>query len=218
MSLAARLFALPVRTAEMDPRGASGELFAVEEAALARAVPKRRREFLAGRICARRAMAALGEPSAPIPQGEDRAPVWPQGLIGSITHTDTWCAAAVARRADGVQALGLDVESAEPLRLDLLRIICRSEERAFIRKQPAAERGLLGKLVFSAKESAFKCQYALSRRMLGYHAMSIRVDLAARRFVATFHEAALPFARGDELEGVLLVERGYVMTAVALPH
>jgi 4'-phosphopantetheinyl transferase EntD len=218
MNLAPRLLGLPIRTAEMDPRASTGALFPVEEASVARAVPKRRSEFIAGRTCARRAMAALGERAVAIPQGVDRAPVWPDGLVGSITHTDTWCAAAVARRSDGVRALGLDVESDEPIRMELARIICRPEERAFIRAQPAAQRGRLTKLLFSAKESAYKCQYALSGRMLSYHAMRIDLDLPARRFTAVFQVDAAPFAAGDELSGELLVDSGYLMTAVALAH
>lgn len=216
--LASRLLAPPIRTAEMDPRAADAALLPGEEAAVARAVDKRRREFIAGRTCARQAMAALGEMPAPILQGEDRAPVWPEGLVGSITHTGTWCAAAVARAADGIRALGLDIEPAEPIQTELLRIICLPEERAFLEAQPADQRGLLGRLVFSAKESAFKCQYALSRAMLAYHAMRIDLDLPAQRFVAVFQRDANPFASGDELQGRLLVSGGYILTAVALTH
>ncbi len=216
--LASRLLAPPIRTAEMDPRAADAALLPGEEAAVARAVDKRRREFIAGRTCARRAMAALGEPPAPIPQGEDRAPVWPEGLVGSITHTGTWCAAAVARAADGIRSLGLDIEPAEAIQSELLRIICLPEERAFLAAQPADQRGLLGRIMFSAKESAFKCQYALSRAMLAYHAMRIDLDLPAQRFVAVFQRDAAPFSSGDELQGRLLVSEGYVLTAVALAH
>ncbi len=214
--LASRLLAPPVRTAEMDPRAADGALFPGEEIAVARAVDKRRREFIAGRTCARRAMAALGELAAPIPQGEDRAPVWPEGLVGSITHTDTWCAAAVARTADGVRALGLDIEPAEPIQTELLHIICLPEERAFLDGQPVELRGLLGRMVFSAKESAFKCQYALSRTLFAYHGMLIHLNVPAQRFLAVFQHDAGPFGSGDELQGRLLVDAGYIMTAVAL--
>jgi 4'-phosphopantetheinyl transferase EntD len=144
--------------------------------------------------------------------------VWPEGLVGSITHTDTWCAVAVARVADGFRALGLDIEPAEPIQSELLRIICLPEERAFLDEQPADQRGLLGRLVFSAKESAFKCQYGLSRAMFAYHGMRIDLDLPAQRFVAVFQRDAGPFAAGDELQGRFLVAEGYIVTAVALAH
>jgi len=58
----------------------------------------------------------------------------------------------------------------------------------------------------------------LSGRMLSYHAMRIDLDLPARRFTAVFQVDAAPFAAGDELSGELLVDSGYLMTAVALAH
>lgn len=214
--LASRLLGPPIRTAEMDPRAADGTLFPGEEAAVARAVEKRRREFIAGRSCARRAMGALGEAPAPIFQGEDRAPVWPEGLVGSITHTDTWCAAAVARAADGFQALGLDIEFAEPIPSELLRTICLPEEQDFLDSRPAGERGLLSKVIFSAKECAYKCQYTLSRAFLDFHAMRVYPDLSGGGFVAVFQRDAGPFISGDELRGRLVVDQGYIMTAMTL--
>lgn len=213
--LAARLLPFPVRTAEMDPRMAAGELLPGEERAVARAVESRRREFSAGRACARKAMAALGAQAAPILQGEDRAPIWPEGLVGSITHTESWCAAAVARTEDGIGAIGLDVEPAEPLDPALLRIICVAEERALLDARPE-ERGVLGRLIFSAKESAYKCQYPRSRTLLGFHAMHIELDEPAKRFKAVFRKDVAPFARGDALEGRYLLEQGFLMTAVTL--
>ena len=216
MTLSSRLFGPLIRTAEMDPGHADEQLLPGEQAAIANAVEKRRREFIAGRSCARRAMAALGEPPMPILQGEDRAPIWPPGLVGSITHTDSRCAAAVARIADGFQSLGLDIEPATPMATDLLHITCVPEERAYLDAQGATQRGLLGKVMFSAKESAYKCQYAVSREFLDFQAMRIYPDLAGGHFVAVFLRNAGPFVCGTELRGLLLVDQGYVMTAITL--
>ena len=215
--LAARLLAFPVRTAEMDPRMAQeDDLLPGEEQAIARAVPSRRREFSAGRACARQAMRALGARALSIPQGEDRAPVWPDGLVGSITHTHAWCAAAVARTDDGIRAIGIDVEPAEPLDSALLRMICVEEERRALAARPTAQRGLLGRLVFSAKESSYKCQYQLSRTLIGFHAMHIVLDESAQRFSAVFRKEVAPFAEGDALQGRYVIDRGFLMTAVTL--
>lgn len=216
MTLVARLFGQLIGTAEMDPCAAGDALFPGEQAAIHSAVEKRRREFIAGRTCARRAMAALGEGPAPILQGKDRAPIWPPGLVGCITHTDTWCAVAVARIADGFQSLGLDIEPAAPIKPELLRVICLPEERAHLDSQPAAERGLLGRLIFSAKECAYKCQYPLSRTFLDFHALRVYPDLPGGGFVAVFQRDAGPFALGDELHGRLLVDQGYILTAMTL--
>ena len=218
MTLASRLFGPLVRTSEMDPSTADSALFPGEQAAIVHAVEKRRREFVAGRTCARRAMAALGEDPAPILQGEDRAPIWPKGLVGCITHTDTRCAVAIARVADGFRSLGLDIEPAVPLRTELLRIICLPEERAYLDDLSVEERGLLGKVIFSAKECAYKCQYPLSRAFLDFHAMRVYPDLAGGGFVAVFQRDASPFASGDALQGQLVVDQGYIMTAITLTN
>jgi len=216
MTLASRLFDPLIRTAEMDPSTADDALLPGEEAAIVHAVDKRRREFIAGRTCARRAMAALGARPAPILRGKDRAPMWPLGLVGCITHTDTRCAVAVARAADGFRSLGLDIEPATGIKPELLRIVCLPEERAYLDAQPAGERGLLSKMIFSAKECAYKCQYPLSRAFLDFHAMRVHLDPAGGGFVAVFQRDAAPFVSGDELHGRLVVDQGYIMTAIAL--
>lgn len=216
MTLASRLFCSLVGTAEMVPDSAEEGLFPGEHAAIAGAVDKRKREFVAGRICARKAMAAIGEPPAAILQGKDRAPIWPQGLVGCITHTSTRCSVAVARIADGIQSVGLDIEPAIPLKPELLRIICVPEERAYLESRGEGERNFLGKVMFSAKECAYKCQYALSRTFLDFHAMRLFLDVEGGAFVAVFQRDATPFASGDELQGRFLVDQGFIMTAMTL--
>ena len=57
-----------------------------EAPAIARAIPKRQAEFAAGRRAARAALTTLGHPAQAIPVGDRRAPIWPQGTVGAITH------------------------------------------------------------------------------------------------------------------------------------
>src|ERR1700720_1454604 len=76
---------------------------------LRHATQKRQREFLAGRWCAKQALQCLGAGSTHVAIAEDRAPIWPGGVVGSITHTGDFAAAAVAWAAD-VAALGIDSE------------------------------------------------------------------------------------------------------------
>ena len=70
---------------------------------MANAVPKRIQEFADGRLCARRALEEFGVTNFPIRMARDRQPVWPDSLIGSITHTAGLCAAVVAERASGLR-------------------------------------------------------------------------------------------------------------------
>ena len=98
-----------VALAITDPQGTPPPPFADELACLSpSAVNKRQREFAAGRAAAHTAMANLGVPPQAILNGDDRAPIWPEGLTGSITHT-RGCAIAIVARNSDVRALGIDV-------------------------------------------------------------------------------------------------------------
>lgn len=153
-----------------DPRDPEQGLFPQEVSTIARAVPKRRREFAAGRRAARAAMAELGLPPEPILRGKQREPLWPEGIAGSIAHCDTLCIAAVSRAH---RSLGLDIEPATPLAADLEDVVCTPAERAWLDTQPAATRGLHAKQIFSAKEAVYKAQYPLTGRMIGFEEVDI---------------------------------------------
>lgn len=213
-SALARLFDPEVRVAAGDPRHDWAEVLPGEEAGLARATAARRREFRAGRALAREAMAALGLPARPIPAGPDRAPQWPPGVAGAISHSADLCIAAIARMDDGIVALGLDIEPAEPLDPGLVAEICTPGEAAWLAVRP--QPGLLARAIFSAKECAYKAQYPLSGAVLGFHAMSVALDLSAGRFRARFEAAAGPFAAADEIEGRILIAGGHILTGLTL--
>ena len=155
----ATLFAplLPPTTAFATlPTAAAHSLFPVEEAAVARAVAKRQRTFAAGRACARRALGL----DVAIEVGAGGAPIWPAGFVGSITHTDD-DAAAVASRA--MRAIGIDLESfAHAARVpDLIATVATPRDTL-----PAHDR--VAALVFSAKESIYKCLYPLGGHMIDF--------------------------------------------------
>lgn len=216
MSPLAGIFDADVRVAEGDPRADWGGPLPGEEAAIAKASPARRREFLAGRALARQAMIGLGLPARPIPAGEDRAPVWPDGSTGSISHCADWCAAAAARTDDGYVSIGLDIEPALPLDADLIGEICTQADLDGLALQPGWFRGVLARAIFSAKECAYKCQYPLSGTLLDFQAMSICLEPDSATFVARFEVDVAPFARGAELGGRMLIGNGHIVTGMAL--
>ena len=209
-----RLLGPNVETEEMDPHTIQGRLLKAEQEAVDGAAHTRIEQFTAGRLCSRIALGRLGvAATTPIPRGEDRAPIWPPGFIGSISHTDTWCAAAVARTED-IRSLGIDLESATPLKEALLKRVCTPKERDWLHQLPAP--GATGKIVFSAKEAVYKCQYPLSNRFLGFHA--VEVELGDDSFEAVFQQEAGGFQPGDVISGHYLVEEGLVATACELPR
>lgn len=127
-----------VVTMEADPRACRRDadaLFPEERSYIERAVAKRRREFTTGRLLARTALEKLGIEAQPIGRGSDRSPVWPSDTVGLISHTDSWCAVAVARSTD-VLALGIDVENDAPLLARLLEIVCVPQELEWLSSHP----------------------------------------------------------------------------------
>ncbi len=216
MRLLDGLFDARISLAHADPRADWPAVMPVEEASLQRAVEARRREFRAGRTLARQAMLTLGSPPAPVAVQADRSPAWPDGLVGNISHCDDLCIAAVGRIDHGWLAIGVDVEARAELPPELVAEVCGREEQNWLAGLPARDRGVFARLIFSAKECAYKCQHTLSRRLLDFDALTIRVDLATGQFVARFRQGVTPFAAGDELVGRYRMDTDHIVTAMAL--
>jgi 4'-phosphopantetheinyl transferase EntD len=201
------------------PEGVEAEVAALhpqEAACIVRVGEKRRREFAAGRVAARRALARLGIEGYPLLADPDRVPRWPEGVVGSISHCTGCCAVAVARRG-AILSLGLDVERSEPLEEALLARICTPGERERAASRTPPEGADWGKLVFSAKESAYKCYFPLARTLLGFQDMEIDFSADAARFSARLLRAAAPGAGGARrFEGRLAWTRELVFAGVVL--
>jgi 4'-phosphopantetheinyl transferase EntD len=220
--LARKLFEQDVLLAEADPASFEGVLFPSEEAQITAAVEKRRREFVTGRSLARRLLPMLGIEDAVIVNGADRAPLWPTGAVGSISHTRGYCGVVIAS-SNVYAALGLDVEQADPLRAPLVRSITRAEERVYLDGLPEVSRFVVAKAIFSAKEAAYKAQYVLSQTFLGFSAMRIEFDdvlvggADPAPFRAIFMEdAGEVFRVGDVLRGSVRIDEGLVCCGVSI--
>lgn len=158
-------------------------LFDAEHAQVARAVPKRRNEWAAGRRLARRLLSELEIAPAPLLAGRDRAPRWPDGIVGSIAHTRDLCTVAVAR-AGKVRALGIDVENPAALQATLWPSILTPSEQAWLRRQPEAEQERWAMVIFSAKEALYKAQYGITQTMVDFREADITLFPHERRFEA----------------------------------
>jgi 4'-phosphopantetheinyl transferase EntD len=178
-----------------------------EAAVVARAIPTRQAEFAAGRAAARRAMCALGHPDAPISAAQNRAPIWPRGISGSIAHAAGIAIAALRRGAP----LGIDIEPDQTLDPDLWPVICQPDELAAL---PFQDRGHYVRIVFSAKEAAYKAQFPKTGAIIGFDALSVRLTTAG--FVARFRRPVGSFAAGHEIHGRLARQQGLILTGVAL--
>jgi 4'-phosphopantetheinyl transferase EntD len=184
-------------------------MFSDEAAAVASAGAERRREFGTVRWCARKALRQLGVPAVPILPGGDRAPRWPVGVVGSMTHCEGYRAAVVARSGE-LCGVGIDAEPHAALPTDMLDLVLRDEERARLRTLAGAEPGRhWDRIVFCAKEAVYKAWFPLTGRWLDFDDVSVTAHLDG-----TF-EALLLGAGRHDLEGRSKVDRGLILAAMA---
>ncbi len=195
-------------------------LFPAEEAVIAQAVDKRRREFATARACARAALAELGLPPAPIVPGVRGAPQWPAGVVGSITHCAGYRASAVARDRD-VVTVGLDAEPHDDLPPGVLAVVASSGEQARLAALAAVQPQVCwDRLLFSAKESVYKAWFPLTLRWLNFEDACVDFDRAAQTFTARLLVDG-PVVNGAALtgfDGRWLVRDGLIATAIVIPR
>jgi 4'-phosphopantetheinyl transferase EntD len=190
------------------------ELLAAENDAAAKMRAGRLREFAHGRACARRALHELGIRPCPIPVGDSRAPVWPDRVVGSISHCGSHAAAVVAFRSE-VQGLGVDLELRESLDRPLLTMVCRAEE---LRCLESSDTGIiLDKLFFSAKESLFKCVWPELQQFIDFQEIEILLNLAENTYTAVSHSPQLPDALINRIRGRYVQTSELIITAAYLP-
>ena len=194
------------------------DLVGAEQAAAANFSEQRRRHFAHGRYCARRALAGLGVGPVSIGVGASREPLWPPGIVGSITHSTDLAAAAVCRD-DVLVGLGIDCEQADRLDASVIKRVCRADELAALEE---AGFGLEDAVVlFSAKESVYKCIWPTVRRFVDFLDVSITLDRNAGRFVVAAASEGLDADVLSSIDGRWVMDAGRVYTAAcraARPH
>jgi len=202
-----------VVTAVANNTDCSKRLFPEERAAITGA--KRRREYASVRVCAREAMDEIGVAPTAILNAADRSPVWPNGVVGSLTHNDDYCAAAVARKGQ-IVSVGIDLEQDAVLTEELWDSVCTVSELAWLHRHPVDLRGRLAKILFSAKESFFKCWYPVHHRFLEFQDVALSVDMQAGVFSVDLLRCDLGVHDVACWHGKIASSAGYLLTAVVL--
>lgn len=181
-------------------------LYPEERVAVQDAIERRQREFATGRALARRLIADLGVTPGAIPRGVQRQPVWPVGVVGSLTHAESVAVAAVAT-SDSCRSLGVDLELTDRVGQELYPKLFRPAERSFI----GDDRRLAG-LVFSAKEAGYKATHALAPRFVSFRDAEISIDLDQQRFGFRYLGDHPPSAIMEEGVGHYLFCGPYVLS------
>lgn len=218
--LVARLFPDDIATAEQAGEGDPSTLLPAEALHVRGAVLKRVREFAAGRACARDALARFGIDGFALLAADDRRPIWLEGIVGSITHTEGFSGAAVASRLR-FRSVGLDVEINNRVTEELYERVCTQAELSWLSQAPAARRPALAALIFSAKEAFYKCQFPVTGEWLDFHDVALDaegLDFDEGRFVVVPQRSVQIQAQTRvPLRGRFLFEGRFVMTGMYLP-
>ena len=200
MDLISRILAPGIFGGEMEDVGQPALLAPGEEALVAKAAPKRRRDFAQGRACALQALAALGHDNAIIGRRDNGAPLWPDGIAGSITHTAGYAAALVSD-ASRFSGIGLDAERVGGVTQDLWPRLFGAAERDYLETLDEEDRKLAATLFFCAKEACYK-------------AWGMETALPFREIHVTRGEGGFSATRSDDsLKGRFAVQGDLLLAA-----
>ncbi|UII70297.1 4'-phosphopantetheinyl transferase superfamily protein [Pseudomonas sp. HN11] len=187
-------------------------------ASIQRSVAKRQAEFLAGRLCARAALQQLDHLNCIPAIGEDRAPVWPAHISGSITHSTGHAAAIVAHKAQW-RGLGMDLENVLTLERAerLAGEILTADELQRMADIPREQIAQLVTLTFSAKESLFKALYPIvQKRFYFEHAELLEWSESGQLRLRLLTDLSSEWCHGKELVGQFAVIDGQLLSLVAI--
>jgi enterobactin synthetase component D len=187
-------------------------------ASIQRSVAKRQAEFLAGRLCARAALQQLDGLDCVPAIGEDRAPIWPAHISGSITHSTGHAAAIVAHEAQW-RGLGMDLENLLTLERAerLAGEILTPDELQRMAAGPREQVAQLVTLTFSAKESLFKALYPIvQKRFYFEHAELLEWSDTGHARLRLLTDLSTEWRHGKELEAQFAVDEGQLLSLVAV--
>jgi len=151
------------------------DLSANEKSIVANAALKRKRDFATGRYCAKKALEKWGVTGVEILRDETKAPVWPEGFTGSISHAEHLCGAVIVK-SDTVSAIGLDIEKIGGVKKEMWNMVCTPSEQALLNTVFAGEHDLYATLIFSIKESFYKLQSPITKQFLEFTDVELRWD------------------------------------------
>lgn len=173
---------------------------------------KRLAEFAAGREQARRLIAAITGTAEPLLVGDYRQPLWPDGIIGSISHSDDFCAVAVAAR-ESISDLGIDVEPMGALNPEVEDVVLTEAEMTATEGQQSWVR----KLIFSIKESNYKCCYHMVKAYIDFKQCEVKLnhsDQSYRAAILCNNSDGEPLS--IQVKGRWMVESGHLFTSAIM--
>ncbi|AKH65859.1 4-phosphopantetheinyl transferase [Photorhabdus thracensis] len=185
-------------------------------AQLAKAVNKRRAEYLAARYCARQLLAQLGQPEFNLISGNDRAPIWPKDICGSVSHS-AHCAIVLAAPQTNNRLIGVDIETiVSRQNMDELTTMIVNDREIQLLKQGHLPFEQAFTLAFSVKESLYKALYPQVKRFFGFEAAEITaLSLENNAITLVLRETLAPhYLAGTVFRGQFIIYPQEILTLI----
>jgi len=187
------------------------ELVPAERELVEEVSSKRRQEIATGRKLARQLLCELGHPHFALLRDKDRVPLWPNDVVGCISHKEPLCVVAIAPKGEW-SGIGLDIEPDEAPRPGIERLVAGPAERLWIAAAGPTEPGRRCRAIFSAKEAVYKACCPQVREPWLFKDVEISIDYRQEVF-----RARLPASAGRRrIDGRILRRRGWILTSVEL--
>lgn len=179
------------------------------------AVASRIQQFAGGRQCARMALAEFGVEPKAVLRSTSRSPAWPEGFVGSISHTDGYALAVVGRSGAGLASLGIDAERVGRVGEELHDRLFVVDEQRWLTGLAGDVRAAAATELFGLKESFYKAQFPLTEAWVGFHDVGIEQResqwiLNPATDIDALHAIRWPVV------GHTLVRRGIVVSVVSV--
>lgn len=160
---------LAVEMVEDDPFITIGTLLHEEKLLIGESWSEARlKTFVLGRYAAHCALKALKREVVPVLRGKKGEPIWPAGIVGSISHKDRIAVAAVGRK-EKYKGMGVDIEDLMiALSEKEYSLFCTPTEIQSIRKRQKTPIEL-----FSRKEAVLKAYYESFNKLYNWEDIDV---------------------------------------------
>ncbi len=200
---------------ETDLVPACFDLHPREQAETTKMGAKRLKDFRASRYCARKALEQVNISGFPLLPSKDRAPVWPAEISGSITHKGDRCLAVISAKSK-ITSIGVDIEYNSPLKNTLTKqILTESEIQG---TDHDSQDLILAKLIFSIKESIYKCLNPIYNQWIGFKDVTVKLNQSMNNFQVIAENSLHPSISLNAIQGSWLIEKDYIYSSCWLAN
>jgi len=176
----------------------------------------RQQAFAAGRVLIKRCFVDLSLTHTMVTQDAYGAPIWPNGVTGSVSHTQRAVITAVCfnKHTNNKVSIGIDIEQLNRVQASIWPTVFTQNERVFLSKTKLPDQIKVATCLFTAKESFYKAQFPLTRQFIEYEDIEVTLDLQSPGKLNIHHE--IPSIKEFNIDAFYFYFANYVFTGTLI--